>query len=161
MFRKRGSSRIIFLPNFQNFWQSDLLMKSSGLQLLWIPILSQQAKKFSKLAIKQPPFWCLYYDISSCFFVFEWKGKIIDGVFLRKVSGFFYKHNTVDNWFAMRNMKTVRTAMRTVPYYYLKIPEGFSKVIFHKFLGWLLLKVFQQIRQCSKSATKERVELFQ
>ena len=88
MFRKRGSSRIIFLPNFQNFWQSDLLMKSSGLQLLWIPILSQQAKKFSKLEIKQPPFWCLYYDISTCFFVFEWRVRSLVGSFFVKFQVF-------------------------------------------------------------------------
>ena len=49
---------------------------------------------------------------------------------------------------------------RTVAYFYLKIPEGFSRVIFHNSPGWLLLKLLQQIRPCSKSVTKKRVELF-
>ena len=46
-------------------------------------------------------------------------------------------------------------------YFYFKIPECFSRVIFRNSLWWLLLEVFQQIRPCSKSATKKRIELFQ
>ena len=50
---------------------------------------------------------------------------------------------------------------RTVPYFYLKIPEGFSRVIFRNSLEWLFLKVIQQTRPCSKSAIKKKEELFQ
>ena len=58
-----------------------------------------------------------------------------------------------------RILLTTVLLWRAVPYFYLKIPEGFSKVIFHP--GWLLLKVLQQIRPCSKSERKKTVELFQ
>ena len=34
----------------------------------------------------------------------SYKGKIFDGVFLRKVSGPFYKQNTIDNCFAMKEL---------------------------------------------------------
>ena len=50
---------------------------------------------------------------------------------------------------------------RTVPYFSLKIPEDFSRVIFRNSLEWLFLKVLQQIRPCSKSAIKKIKELFQ
>ena len=62
-FSKGNSSRGNFLRIFQNLWQYLFLKNSSGLLLLWYSILSHQTKPFSKLAKKQPAFWCLYYDI--------------------------------------------------------------------------------------------------
>ena len=40
-------------------------------------------------------------------------------------------------------------------------PTVLVELFFHKSLGWFLPKVLQQIKPCSKSATKKRIELFQ
>ena len=56
---------------------------------------------------------------------------------------------------------TNRILLTTVHILTWKIPTVLVELFFHKSLGWLLLKVLQQIRPCSKSATKKGVELFQ
>ena len=108
--------------------------------------LFQNTKTFSKLAIKQPTLWCLYYDIRTWFYVFDKKSKIFDGVFLRKVSNFSYKQNTVYNCFAMKELYHNFT---------WKLPKVLVELFFK-----IPLKKLQEIRTCSKSATKMRVEPF-
>ena len=59
IFQKRYSSRGIFSRSFQIFWQKFFQRAVPG--GCWF--LAKQTKTFSKLAIKQPIFWCLYYNI--------------------------------------------------------------------------------------------------
>ena len=83
------------------------------------------------------------------------KSKILDAVSLRKVLGFSYEQNTIGNCFAMKELCHMFTWKIS------KVLLEFSRVNFHKSPRWLLLKVLQQIRPCSKSATKNRVKLYQ
>ena len=145
IFQKRDSSRSISLWIFQNFLTKAFLKTSSTLLLLWLPNLSQQTKAFSKLKIKQPILWYLYYVTGHVFTCLT--RKIFDGVFLRKVSGFSYKQNTVDNYFAMKQLYHIFT---------WKNPHVLLELFFHKSPGWLLLKVLQQIRPCSNLVTKRK-----
>ena len=90
--------------------------------------------------------------ISGHAFMYLTRRVRYDGVFLRKVSGFSYKQNTVDNCSAIKELCHILS---------WKIPMVISELFFHKSPGWLLLKVLQPIRPCSKSVTKKRVERFQ
>ena len=48
----------------------------------------------------------------------------------------------------------------TVPCFYLNISKIFCRIIFQNSSGWLLLKVLQQIKPCSKPEQKKTVKLF-
>ena len=118
------------------------------LLFLWLANLSQQTKILFKVGNKATNIlmsllW--YLDMLLCIW-------LEDGLFLRKVSGFSYKQNTVDNCSVMKELCYILT---------WKIPKVLVELFFHKSPGWFLLKVLQQIRPCSKSATEKRVERFQ
>ena len=70
LFFKNETSAGVFSCEIFKMFDKTVLKNSSGLLFIWLSNITQQRKTISKLAIKQPKFWYIYYDIWTCFYKF-------------------------------------------------------------------------------------------
>ena len=98
-------------------------------------VLSYKFCEISKNTFFTEYVWAAASKYKETFYAFDLKGKIF------KVSGFFYKLNR-------------KLLYRNCTIYYLEN----SNVIFHNFSEWLLLKIPQQLKTCSKSTALELLQ---